>query len=64
LGLDATLTTLLSKKITVAKSEDVETGRSNSRQSWHNLLSKAMPKKKGCFANDDDMQENTCNVIQ
>jgi hypothetical protein len=39
------LTTLLRKKIIVAKSKEVKTGRSNSRQSWQNLLRKPMAKK-------------------
>jgi hypothetical protein len=35
LGIDARLTTLLYKKNTAAKSKEVRTGWSNSRQIWH-----------------------------
>jgi hypothetical protein len=35
----------LDARLIVAKSEDVKTGWYNSRQSWQNLLRKAMPKK-------------------
>jgi hypothetical protein len=51
--LDARLTTLLYKKITVAKYKEVNTGWSSSRQIWQNILRKAML-KKGCFFNDDE----------
>jgi hypothetical protein len=52
-GLDTRLTSLLCKKIIVAKSKEEKTRWSNSRQIWQNLLRTAMA-KKGCFANDDD----------
>jgi hypothetical protein len=42
------LKTLLCKKIIVAKSKEVKTGWSNSRQVWQNLLRKAMA-QKGLF---------------
>jgi hypothetical protein len=44
---------MLCKNITVAKSKEVKTGWSNSRQIWQNLLRKIMAQKR-CFANDDD----------
>jgi hypothetical protein len=51
--LDARLTTLLSKNITIEKSEEVKTGWCNSRQIWQNLLREPMA-KKGLFSNGDD----------
>jgi hypothetical protein len=48
--------TLLYKKITVAKSKEVKTGWSNSRQNrqvWRNFYGR-LQLKKGCFDDDDD----------
>jgi hypothetical protein len=45
---------LLCKKDTLAKSEEVKTAWSDLRQIWQKLLRKAVTKKKGCFADDDD----------
>jgi hypothetical protein len=52
--MDARLMTLLFKKITVAKSEEVKTGWCNSRrnkQVWQKLLKKVMS-HKGLFSQD------------
>jgi hypothetical protein len=38
-------------KVTVAKSKDVKTGWSTSRQLWQNILRKTMARKR---ADDDD----------
>jgi hypothetical protein len=51
--LDARLKTLLFKKIIVAKSKEVKTGWSSSRQIWQNLLRKAVA-QNAYFADDDD----------
>jgi hypothetical protein len=50
--LDARLTTLLCKNITVAKSKEMTTGWSNSKQVWQNLQRKAVAQKSS-LASDD-----------
>jgi hypothetical protein len=52
--LDARLTTLLCKKVTVAKSKEVKTGWSNSVDKSGRIFYGRTWLKKGCFANDDD----------
>jgi hypothetical protein len=47
--------TLLCKKIIAAKSKEMKTRWSNTRQIWQNLLRL----KSGCFASDDDDEETT-----